>query len=192
MQIFDHKNSYGWVSIALHWLTATLIISLWFIGNSIRSVGAVVSTYLSQLHVSIAAGGYLLFIFRIYWRRKSGHPKLVGQGDTLHLIGKIAHYLMLAFLIVLLISGPLILWATGADIIIFNSLHIPSPTGYIKGLTALSHSIHYIASTALIILVTLHLSAAFKHMMFHDDETFLRIFWPKKIAPKSEVITSGE
>jgi cytochrome b561 len=180
MQLSDNKSSYGWISIALHWITASLIISLWFIGNSIRSEHTENAAWLASLHVSIAACGYVFFLLRIYWRFKSGHPKITGQKKWAHNTGKIAHYLMLLFLILLLISGPIILWSTGADIVIFNTLKIPSPMGYIQGLSQVSHTLHFYASTALICIATLHLSAAFKHMMFNDDETFLRIFWPKK------------
>ena len=36
----DTSISYGWVSIVLHWLTATVVIALWFLGQSIDSAEA--------------------------------------------------------------------------------------------------------------------------------------------------------
>jgi cytochrome b561 len=33
MRTRDTRTGYGWISIALHWATAILILTIWFIGS---------------------------------------------------------------------------------------------------------------------------------------------------------------
>jgi cytochrome b561 len=180
MQLQDKKNSYGWISILLHWLTATLILCIWFIGNSIGSENIEHRNYWQHIHISVGLSSYFILLFRILWRFKSGHPVLIGQSRTIHTFGKIAHYLMLLFLIILLLSGPMIILMTGNALTIFDWISIESPFKYSQHLSNIAYQFHFFASSALILTVCLHISAAFKHMMFHEDETFARIFRPRK------------
>lgn len=139
---------------------------------------------MGQMHVSIALSFYLILIFRIVWRLRSGHPRLEGQGNVTHWLGKIAHYSMLVLIILMLISGPLKIWSLGGTLAIFSSIYIPSPIGYVPWLSTFSTKVHLYAGTALIIIVTIHLCSAMKHLMFHDDETFIRILMPRKKGDK--------
>ena len=74
MRILDTRTGYGWISIALHWLTAIVILTLWFIGSSIQSDLATGSTSTLRLHTSIAITAYVLLWARVIWRFKFGHP----------------------------------------------------------------------------------------------------------------------
>ena len=74
MRIFDTRTGYGWISIALHWLTAIAILTIWFIGSSIQSDLATGSFETLRLHTSIAITAYVLLWARIIWRFRQGHP----------------------------------------------------------------------------------------------------------------------
>ena len=114
MRTRDTRTGYGWISIALHWLTAIVILSLWFIGSSIQADVANGSQSTLQLHTSIAISAYVLIWARIVWRFMQGHPgPLTEQAGVFHTIGKYAHYIILIAVAIMLISGPLMVWSRG-------------------------------------------------------------------------------
>lgn len=176
----DSGNSYGWVSIVLHWLTAAWVLCLWFLGNSSQSFVSDNSVSWAQLHVSIGTAGIVLVLLRIWWRWHSGHPRIEGQSDLMHQIAKLAHYIMLAAIAVLLITGPLIPWSVGAPLVVFEKFVLHSPFAAGLSVAAEIRTLHFWASTTVIVLSMLHIAGAFKHMMFNHDETFIRMLIPKK------------
>ena len=103
--LLDSKSAYGWTSIALHWLTAIIVIALWFIGKSIAASEADEVDNRRALHVAIAASAWLLLLFRILWRLRSGHPRIRGQSNLIHHVAKTAHYALLLVMTVMLLSG---------------------------------------------------------------------------------------
>src|SRR5215203_1319753 len=111
MRTRDTSTGYGWISIALHWLTAILILTIWFIGSSITSDLAIGSNATLRLHTSIAISAYLLLWIRVLWRFKHGHPKAMPeQRGVFYEIGKFTHWAILAAVVAMLISGPLMVW----------------------------------------------------------------------------------
>ena len=181
MQLKDQKNSYGWVSIAMHWLVATLIFTLWFTGDSISFFETRTERGNQRLlHMSIAVCAYGFIWFRIGWRLFSKHPSLDGQSRLDHWIANTAHYLMLVAIALMLISGPLMIWSRGNPIPVFDWFSIPSPMGTNSALSDFAEEIHAFSANTLLIVILLHISGAFKHLMFSDNEVFLRILVPKK------------
>ena len=182
----DKRNSYGWFSIVLHWLTAMWVIALWFLGNSSQSLDSSDYSVWSQWHVSIGVSGIALIVLRIWWRLRSGHPRIKGHSDSLHHTAKLAHYVLLVAITIMIISGPLIPWSIGAPLILFGSVVIPSPFSLGIGIAAEIRQIHFWTSTIIIIISTLHIFGAFKHMMFNHDETFIRILLPRDSGDRSQ------
>lgn len=181
MQFKDETNSYGWVSIAFHWVVAGFIFTLWFLGDSIAFFEtAEQKASFRRLHISIAVVGYLFLWARIIWRLKSGHPRLDGQSNLDHWVANTAHYVMLVGITFMLISGPLLVWSVGGAIDVFDWFSIPSPMGLNVGLYQWAYRIHDWSANAIMLVVVLHMSGAFKHLMFNDDEIFLRMFVPLK------------
>ena len=110
MRTTDTRTGYGWVSIALHWTTAIIVLTLWFVGSSIQSDPGTQESTL-RLHTSIAITAYLLLWARVIWRLKIGHPgPLPKQGGLFYQIGKYTHYTMCVAIAFMLITGPLMLW----------------------------------------------------------------------------------
>src|SRR5688572_19879927 len=96
----DQPDGYGWISILLHWATATIIIVLWFIGDSIVSdpTGGT-----RRLHTTLGLSTYVLLGLRVWWRMKYGHPRpLPTQAKWVYSLGKLMHYFMAATIVVAL------------------------------------------------------------------------------------------
>jgi len=177
----DSSSTYGWTSILLHWITAIVVIALWFIGKSIFSVEPGAVDARRSLHVSVAAAAWLVILLRVVWRFREGHPRVRGQSLRIHRIAKAAHYAMLMALLVMLLSGPLMVWADGGNIDIFGLLSIPGPFGPSEALRSLAWYLHSKAAVVLFVLVLLHIGGALKHLMFHSDDTIVRMIWPGKV-----------
>ena len=174
----DTQSVYGWVSILLHWLTAAFIIVLWILGKSILNSAPEEIDARRALHVSMAASAWLIVLLRIVWRFRSGHPRVHGLTDRTHRIAKTAHYIMLAVLLVMLLSGPVMVWASGRPVQIFDMVSIPGPFVESESLREMAWAAHSRAALALLILVVVHIGAALKHLMFHSDDTIVRMLWP--------------
>ena len=176
----DTDTVYGWISILLHWSTAIIVIALWFIGKGIMSASPESIDARRALHVSIASAAWLLIFFRIAWRFRGGHPRIRGQSDRIHRISKANHYLMIGVALLMLLSGPFLVWADGRPIDVFGLLSIPAPFGPAPGIREVAWLIHENFANLLGILVLLHFSGAMKHLMFHTDDTIVRMLWPTR------------
>ena len=179
--IHDSHTRYGWTSIALHWITAIAVIALWVIGKSIFSSEPDFVDARRSLHVSIAAGAWLILLLRIVWRFRERHPRVRGQSLRIHRIAKAAHYAMLMLLLAMMLSGPLLVWAGGSPIGIFGLVSIPAPFAASDALRSLAWYLHSKAAMLLLVLVLLHIGGALKHLMFHSDDTIVRMIWPGKV-----------
>ena len=160
----DQPNSFGWISIALHWTTAAITTTLWILGRSIEFQTADAIDARRSLHVTVGLIFWLLLAGRIAWRIKHPHPRAVGQSDRIHTFARFTHYVMLALLAIMLSSGPLLAWALSAQ----------------AGLVGIIHALHGLSANLLALLVVVHVGGALKHLMFNDDETIARIFIPRR------------
>ncbi|NQV68405.1 MAG: cytochrome b/b6 domain-containing protein [Pseudohongiella sp.] len=162
--LYDQPDSFGWITIALHWTTSIAIIVLWFVGQSILLQPADEVDARRALHITLGLIAWLPLAGRIVWRLRVGHPQVTGQTRLIHAIARVTHYLMLAALSVMIISGPLMAWA------------LPERTD----IAHFALAFHSSAALVLLALISLHILGALKHLMFHEDETIARIFVPRQ------------
>ena len=162
--LYDQPNSFGWISIGLHWASAVLITLLWFIGMSISQQSGAAIDARRALHVTLGLIIWLPLAGRIGWRLWVPHPHVAGQTPRTHHLARAAHLLMLALLAVMLVTGPLLAWTLPRWAEVAESLRL----------------VHSRVAITLAVLVCLHVLAALKHLMFHDDETIARIFVPRR------------
>lgn len=169
----DQEDGYGWMSILLHWATATVIIVLWFIGDSIVSdpTGGT-----RRLHTTVALSAYVLLGFRIWWRMKYGHPQpLPTQAKWVYKLGVAMHYFMVAAIVVALVTGPMQALSAGQPLFLFD-LAIPTPA--IPWLFGPMHALHRLATHTLMIAVLIHFLAVIKHVSVDRDGSFDRMMTP--------------
>ena len=158
----DQSDSFGWVSIVLHWLTTIVIIALWFIGRSITEQESIEAVDLRRdLHATIALSAWLLLLFRIGWRLKMHHPRATGQTLFIHRVARTVHYIMLLAIGVMMITGPIVYWIS---------------TDSVRDLAFAAHAT---TASVLLGLVLLHIAGTLKHIIFHEDDTIVRMLWPK-------------
>ena len=174
MRTRDTRNGYGWISIALHWLTAIAVLTIWFLGSSIPAQEDLASRESAlHLHTSIAICAYAFVWVRIAWRFVQGHPgPLPLQAGVFYAIGKYTHYVLLIAIACMLLSGPPLAWASGAAIQVFDWFAIPSPYEMNMALYEALRSVHVWCSRVIIVGTVLHLGGVYKHAAFNQDGTF--------------------
>ena len=162
-RLVDRPDSFGWVSIVVHWVTSVLIITLWFIGRSITEQDSIEAVDARRsLHVTIALSAWLLLLFRIYWRAKMRHPRASGQSLLIHRVARTTHYTMLLVIGLMMVSGPMMVFIE-SDVV-----------------TGLALAIHATSGSVLLALVLIHIGGTLKHIIFHEDDTIVRMLWPRK------------
>ena len=177
----DTKNGYGWISIALHWATVAIILPMWTIGRMAKGVGGANDPALLHLHTTIGMSAYALLWARIIWRFTVGHPgPLPRQGIFLFAFAKYFHFCLLIAIGVMLLSGPLSIWTDGKAIEVFW-LSIPSQIPTNAALHDLLRGIHRFTSTLILLAVSLHVLAVFKHLALNRDGTFDKIMIASRV-----------
>ncbi len=182
----DFKNtnqSYGIVSILLHWLMAILIIGLFVLGEYMVDLDYYSKWYNAApwWHKSIGMGVFALLLFRIIWVLSNIHPTPLGSYKSWEIkAAKVTHYLFYILLIVICISGYLISTAKGAVIEFFNLFAVPAVISFSKQQADTAGEVHEIAAYVMAFLFLLHVCATFKHHFFDKDTTLLRILKPNK------------
>lgn len=128
----DTKNSFGWISIALHWINAVLILTLLYFGLKIAYY-APVRAQIPQFadwrmwHESIGTLAIPFLVARVVWRTRSGKPKTHDQHPWLALAADTVWRLLLAAVLLQAITGPLWRWWRGGSLEVFHRFEIPTP-----------------------------------------------------------------
>jgi cytochrome b561 len=161
--LYDRPDSFGWVSILVHWVTTIVIIALWFIGRSISEQDSLEAIDARRsLHVTIALCAWLVLLFRIVWRLRQGHPRAKGQTMFIHRVARTVHYVMLVVIAAMMTSGPAVAFVDN------------------QAISGFALKVHAMSASILFALVLIHLGGTLKHIIFHEDDTIVRILWPRK------------
>jgi cytochrome b561 len=175
MRTSDTSNGYGWISIALHWLTAAIVLTMFVIGTMSQGAPREEGLRLVHLHTTIGMTAYVLLWGRIMWRFAVGHPgPLPKQGVAFFTIGKYFYFVLLIAIGAMLLSGPLMVWSAGEAIHVFD-FAIPSPFGKVSGAQHVLRTVHSYTASFILAGMILHVLAVFKHTVLNRDGTFDKI-----------------
>ena len=185
---YAHADSYSRTAIVLHWLIALLVLGQlalgwWMIDIPKQPVG--VRAWWFNLHKSIGITIGVLVIVRIYWRLTHPAPPLP---DTLpswqRAAAKVSHFGLYACLLIMPVTGYLGSNFTKYPIKYFGYA-IPHWGWDAPPLKELMSQIHFATVVVFVILIAVHLLAAFKHLLISRDRVFQRMWcWPGKTAPE--------
>ena len=176
LKLADSENRYGLVAIINHWLGAVMVILLLSIGLYFHEMPRGEQlTYWKGLHISLGALFFLVLAFRVLWRWSGTSPRPVPQARYLQIAARAVHHLLLACIVIMIISGPLMIWSGGHAIRVFDLFSLPSPVGKIKDLHEILETAHKVTSRVLLVLLILHVVAALKHALLDRDTTLKRM-----------------
>ena len=171
---------YDKVSMAVHWITALLMIGMVFFGEELIEVeDGATGTLLPSLHVSIGIAILGLTLFRILWRMINPAPPLPASMAAWEVMAsKVTHLLFYAVLIAVPLTGWLAFGEFVAEepgmsgVTIFGMFPVPGAPSLFGGE---AEDIHEIGSKVAMALIILHVLAALKHQFISRDGLMKRM-----------------
>jgi cytochrome b561 len=137
-----------------------------------------------DLHKSFGILLALLLLSRLVAIRLFGKPAASGAGWQQKAAG-IAHALMYALLLAIMVSGYLISTADNRGIIVFGLTEVPGFGEFFPEQADIAGTVHWYLALTLLALVVLHAGAALKHHFVDKDNTLTRMLGRRSVAASS-------
>ncbi len=163
---------YDRVTIAFHWLTALLVLTLfgsswWW--NSLPG-GTPLRKALQAFHVSIGLLFVVVFIGRLVWRWSRGRRLPDANTGIWRLASRGVHLLLYVLLALQIGLGFALRWAQGEEFYFFGTFSVPEILGPSKTWEKLFEPLHNYTAWAIVILAGAHAIAALvHHYLLRDD-----------------------
>ena len=164
-------------AILLHWLTALLVIVTFPLGIYVHELAfSPFKLQLVSYHKWIGVTIFLLTVVRLVWRALHRPPPLPGtipvwQQRAAHGL----HHLLYLLLLFIPVSGWLMSSAKGVPVVYFGLVQLPDLVGKDKELGDMLQEIHEALNLGMLLLVIMHIAAAFKHQFLDKDSLMLRM-----------------
>jgi len=172
----DHQR-YDAVSICFHWLTALLVITLFFLAETWDFLprGTPLRRGLQGLHVSFGILLSVILVARLIWRAGFGR-KLPPIISTLpYWVARGVHHLLYALLIGQVVLGYLFRWTQGETFSFFGLFSIPALIAPDKSSASLVGELHDFVGWTIIVLAGGHAVLALFHHYVLRDNTLRRM-----------------
>lgn len=168
---------YPSTAIALHWLSALLILAAFPLGVYVHELAfSPLKLKLISYHKWLGMTIFLLTVMRLAWRVTHTPPPLP---DTIPRWQQRAAHGLHHSLYLLLLTIPLTGWlmssAKGFPVVYLGVVQLPDLIGKDAGLAERLHDVHAALNFALAALVGLHVAAALKHHFIDRDATLRRM-----------------
>lgn len=172
-------SGWGIVSIALHWLSAVVIVGLFVLGWWMVDLGYYHAWYNLAPWWHRSLGMLLLFatLLRLVWRFTNPTPIAHGHGLE-RLAAHLGHIGLYVLMLLVMVSGYLISSADGRGINVFDWFEVPALLSGLPNQENLAGEIHWYSALALMVLAAIHLLAALKHHLVDRQDTLVRMINP--------------
>ncbi len=182
----DSPQGYGAVAIAIHWISALLILFLFGLGVYMVDLTYYDDWYHKgpELHISLGLVVLLLMLLRIVWRISNPTPVDLPAKPVQQKAAKLVKLALYIFIFVVIISGYLITTAEGQPASMFNLIKFPVLVELSAGNVDLAGELHEYFAWGIIALVVVHALGALMHHFVMRDKTLVRMLKPVK---KSDV-----
>ncbi len=182
MSALNTENSYGWVSILLHWSMALLFVGMYPLGDYMVDLDYYDPWYHRAPDIHKAVGILLVgfMLFRFGWNRLQSRPTELGDKPVQIKLARAAHNLFYLIVLMLFISGYLISTAKGKGIDVFEIFTLPAllPENAERG--DLAGDVHEILANIFLLLALMHAAAALHHHFIVKDFTLRRMLGLRK------------
>jgi cytochrome b561 len=182
MSVTNTKAGYGWVAIALHWISAIGVVAMYLLGEQMEDAPDKVAKAAAQgLHVSVGALLFTFLLARLLWSLSQPHPDSFERNRWFRIAARVVQGLFLLMIAVLIVTGPLAVWSAPRAIAVFDLFSLPSPfPTRIVWLHDLAEDVHGLATKLFWPLVVLHVGGAVKHLLLDRDRTVQRMLWVRR------------
>lgn len=167
----DEVLRYDGVGIALHWITAALVIALFILaqtwGFAPRDSSA--RHFMQALHVALGLVLTVTLALRLAWRAAFGRRLPPASTGIVEVAARGTHYLLYCLLVLMVIAGFGKRWLGGHPVGFFSLFAIPSPIAANRAWLHAANVAHEWGAWAIIVLAALHaLAALFHHYVLRD------------------------
>ncbi len=173
------ENQYGSVAVAMHWLTALLVLIL--LGSGLLSEASddvAAKLLFLRIHVPLGLTLLLLTVARIIWWVKfDKKPISIQMPVWQSRLSKAAHVLLYVIIIGMSSSGIGTMVLSGAGPFIFAGADL---AGFPDFWDYLPRTPHAIVSKVLVGLLVLHIGAALYHHFIKQDGLLRSMWFAKK------------
>jgi cytochrome b561 len=172
------QSRYSAVAMALHWITALIIIAFLIFGENMIDDENGGTDFTRSLHVSLGLLVLVLTLIRLFWRFANPPPALPATMKGWEMkLSKVSHAVFYLLMLALPLTGWLAASAVSVeDNIIFTLLGgIILPLAAVPELGELLPEAHILAGNVMIALLALHILAALKHQFIDKDNLLARI-----------------
>jgi cytochrome b561 len=154
-------------TIWLHWLSATLVLVLWLLGENIDWFAhGDPRTIARSTHITLGVVLALLLVWRIAWRLTRGRRLPAAELGHWHMAATLVHFALYALLVCAVLAGIANVWVRGDNI--FNLFTVPAFDPENRALRGRVEDWHETLADALLILALLHAAAGGWHYLRRD------------------------
>lgn len=177
MAIKNSSQTWGSLSIGLHWLTLILILGLAMAGLLMTDLpNGPQKIQIYALHKSFGLTVLGLTAIRLIWRLFSTTPATAENTPAWQaFVAKLTHGMLYVLLFAMPISGWLYNSAAGFPLKYFGLFKLPKLSGYDPQLKELAGEAHETFFYVLALLMLIHAGAALKHHYLDKDTTLTRM-----------------
>jgi cytochrome b561 len=172
------NNHWSTLSIALHWLTALVVLGQFALGLWMTDLTLYDHWYhqAPTLHKAIGVLLFLLVLLRLWWRLFNGRPQELAEHQPWErFVAKWTHRALYLLLFAVMVSGYLISTADGRGVSVFGWFTVPATLHGIDGQEDVAGVVHLTLASTLVAVALLHAGAAFKHHFIDRDRTLKRM-----------------
>jgi cytochrome b561 len=172
----SETKRYSALAMALHWLTALLVVTGFTLGLSM--VGLPFSRQKLQWyawHKWIGITIWLLTCGRLAWRWRHPAPPMELMPAWQQRGAVVTHALLYALLVAIPLSGWLYSSATGVQVVYLSLLPLPDLVPKDKAIADVLRGVHVTLNFTLLALVCIHGAAALKHHFVDRDAVLIRM-----------------
>jgi len=170
------QTRYGTTAKTLHWIVVTLLLTQYLIGWLMPNIRRNMSPGIAMTwHISIGTVILALIVARLVWRLT--HP--VAPESSLRpyqrLTSGAVHWLLYLLVLATTVSGWLFASARGWHVSWFFLVPFPMLTSGSQSLVHTLDGWHQNFEWALLILIGVHVAAAFLHLFYYRDGVMQRM-----------------
>jgi cytochrome b561 len=173
----NNKTRYSLPAIILHWVIALLVIGMIALGYYMVDIprGTPDRGFYFNLHKSLGVLAAILVLLRVIWRLTHTPPPLPAHMPGWEVKAAKWNHRLLYLCIVLQPATGYISSSFNKYGVKFFGIPLPQWGWEDKHLRALFSDIHSAIVVVLIVLIAIHVLAAFKHLFIDRDRVFQRI-----------------
>ncbi|MEE8573830.1 MAG: cytochrome b [Thermodesulfobacteriota bacterium] len=177
MRLTDTSESYGAVTIIIHWAAAALLYALFLSGLYMTGLEYSDPWYhrAPDLHKSFGLCFFLLFVIRLLWRAVSRKPEMVPMPKWEKTVATLVHRSFYPLLFLIPVCGYLISTADGRGVEFFGLFTVPPILSGVEGQEDMAGAAHLYIALFTVLLSGLHSLAALKHHFIEKDATLRRM-----------------